>query len=340
MDNSIKFIENFYSHLSAHSFLRVKDVHGNPLPGIFLRMENPVLYILGIAPKEEAQEMEESLTEYTKQMGEALEEMRCTHLISLRILLEEGDGGPSVYSDERIHGVTWHYDLEQKKVFAKDGGPSRLFGIEKLLHLAAEGEAVTQPFLAPEKIKRPWACIIIFLVCLLLLVYTTLSGNGGSTIRAFGLSRRGILQGEYYRFLTAMFLHSGIMHLASNTLFLYYFGTKTERLFGTGRFLALYLISGFCGGTFSILAHDVLGIGASGAIYGILGAMLLLTKKYGPAYTDMNYATMLLLAVASIGFGFLDMGVDNFAHMGGFLGGCLVFLFFIKQAKKGKKLST
>ena len=340
MDNSIKFIENLNSQLLAHSFYPIKDVNSAVIPGIYVRMENPVLYILGVAPKEEQAVMEEILTQYTKQMGEELEEMRCTHVISLRILLSEEEGAAPIYTDERIHGVTWHFNLEQRQVFAKDGEPSRLFGIEKLLARAAQGEAGERPFLPMGKGSKPWACITIFALCVILLVYTTLSGQGGSVIRGFGLSREGILRGEYYRFITAMFLHSGLMHLASNSLFLYYFGTKAERLFGAGRFFILYLLSGLCGGVFSIFAHNVLGIGASGAIYGIMGAMLLLTKKFGPQYTGMSYATMLLLAVTSIGFGFLDMGVDNFAHIGGFLGGCVVFLCFLRQGRKEKDLST
>ncbi|MBR3993494.1 MAG: rhomboid family intramembrane serine protease, partial [Anaerotignum sp.] len=72
-------------------------------------------------------------------------------------------------------------------------------------------------------------------------------------------------------------------------------------------------------------------VGASGAIYGLLGAMLLLTKKRGAAYTGMNYSTMLLLAFTAICFGFLEEGVDNFAHIGGFLGGILCFGLFMRK---------
>lgn len=342
MDNSIKFIEKLHKQLLFHSFDEGQDANGARIPGIYIRMENPVLYILGIFQKENQEKGINSLIAYTNEMGEVLGELRCTHLISLSLLVseEETEFSPPVYSDERIHAVNWRYSIEERRVFAGGGEPNRLFGIEKLLALAASEKAVEKPLKPALKEGRPWISISIVIICVLMLIFTTLSGNGGSTIRALGLSRRGILQGEYYRFLTSMFLHSGIMHLVSNGIFLYYFGMKAEYLFGRGRFLGLYLVSGFCGGLFSILFHDVLGIGASGAIYGIIGAMLLLTKKYGPRYTGMNYATMLLLAVTSIGFGFLDMGVDNFAHIGGFIGGILVFLLYQKLDKKQEQLST
>ena len=106
-----------------------------------------------------------------------------------------------------------------------------------------------------------------------------------------------------------------------------------EKLLRTGKFLVLYLVSGLCGGVFSVLFSGNAGvsIGASGAIYGLLGAMLLLTKKRGARYTGMNYSTMLLLAATAIGFGFLQEGVDNFAHIGGFLGGIAVFSLLLRK---------
>ncbi|WP_304509605.1 rhomboid family intramembrane serine protease [Anaerotignum sp.] len=342
MDNLIKFIEKFHEQLLAHSYVEVKSVNGDSIPRIYIRVENPVLYILGVFDKETQKKTTEILTAYTKQMSEELEDLRCNHLVSLGILVaeEEGEKPSTVYLDSRIHGVNWRYSLKEKKVFAGEGEPNRLFGIEKLLLSASKGEVAAIPLKPAVRRGKPWVCIAIFMLCLLSLMYTTLSGNGASTIRALGLSRSGILEGEYYRFLTSMFLHSGILHLVSNSIFLYYFGVRAEYILGRRRFLGVYLISGLCGGIFSIIAHNVLGIGASGAIYGVLGAMLMLTKKNGSQYTGMNYSTMLLLAVTSIGFGFLDIGVDNFAHIGGFIGGILVFLIYGKYDEKKGGLST
>lgn len=335
MDNSINFIEILNEQLLAHSFQAVKDTNGNQISGLYIRLENPVLYILGISDHKN-ETTAHILETFTKQKVGELEEIRCNHLVSLCIRLSEDDGEiqPPFYIDERIHAVNWRYSLEEKKVFVQKGQPDRLLGIEKLLLLASKGDMVQKPLEPAMKGGKPWVSMSIFGLCLLLLIYTTLSGKGGSTIRAFGLSRSGILEGEYYRFFTSMFLHSGIAHLVSNSIFLYYFGFKAECLLGRGRFLTLYLLSGLMGGIFSVVFHDVLAIGASGAIYGLLGAMLILTKKYGSKYTQMNYGTMLLLAFASISFGFLDMGVDNFAHIGGFLGGILVFLYYMKNHRK------
>ena len=205
---------------------------------------------------------------------------------------------------------------------------------DRLLRAAAAGREPEVLVLRDTKEqKTPVATAVIFVICAALLAWCMLSGQREEILSAYGLSREGILAGEYYRFFTCMFLHAGLLHLASNSIYLYYFGVRAERLLGTGKFLVLYLVSGLCGGVFSVLFSGNAGvsIGASGAIYGLLGAMLLLTKKRGARYTGMNYSTMLLLAATAIGFGFLQEGVDNFAHIGGFLGGIAVFSLLLRK---------
>ena len=160
--------------------------------------------------------------------------------------------------------------------------------MEKLLRAAAAGREPEVLVLRDTKEqKTPVATAVIFVICAALLAWCMLSGQREEILSAYGLSREGILAGEYYRFFTCMFLHAGLLHLASNSIYLYYFGVRAERLLGTGKFLVLYLVSGLCGGVFSVLFSGNAGvsIGASGAIYGLLGAMLLLTKKRGARYT-------------------------------------------------------
>ena len=83
-------------------------------------------------------------------------------------------------------------------------------------------------------------CVVLFFViCAALLAWCMLSGQREEILSAYGLSREGILAGEYYRFFTCMFLHAGLLHLASNSIYLYYFGVRAERLLGTGKVLVL-----------------------------------------------------------------------------------------------------
>lgn len=320
-------------------------------PNWYWRIENPILYLVCLLDGRDAEWREGNMTfaDFSRSMEHQLEEFFCTRVVALSILVDkEGDkwavdtveSGDNTHTyEEKLHCIFWHFSTETAKVEAAKGQPDQIIGIEKLLKAAALGKEPEVLLLRDTaEQKKPVATAVIFLLCLLILVWMTVSGQRNEIILAFGLGREGIQNGEYYRFLTSMFLHSGWMHLVSNAVYLYYFGVRSEKLLGTGRFLLLYLLSGLCGGLLSVFFGDAYGvsIGASGAIYGLLGAMLLLTKKRGPRYTGMNYSTMLLLAATAIGIGFLEPGVDNLGHIGGFLGGMAVFWLFLRQ-KSGEK---
>ena len=284
---------------------------------------------------------------FAKSMENRLEEFFCTRVVALSVLVDkEGDkwavdtveSGENTHTyEEKLHRVFWHFSTETARVEGATGQPDKIIGIEKLLAAATLGKAPEVLVLRDTtEQKKPVATAAIFAICALILVWMTFSGQRNDIVLNYGLSADGIVQGEYYRFLTSMFLHSGIMHLASNGVYLYYFGVRSEKLLGTGRFLLLYLLSGICGGLLSVFLGDGYGIsiGASGAIYGLLGAMLLLTKKKGPRYTGMNYSTMLLLAATAICLGFFEPNVDNLGHIGGFLGGMAGFFLFFPRKKK------
>ena len=312
----------------------------------YWRQENPVLYLVCIMDGREENWREENMTfaGFTKSMEKRLDEFFCTRLVALSVLVDkEGEkwavdtveSGDNVHTyEEKLHRVFWHFSTETGRVEAAKGQPDKLIGIEKLLLAAALGKAPEVLVLRDTKAqKKPVATAVIFVICAVLLMMTTFFPQGDEIIWNFGLSADGIARGEYYRFLTSMFLHSGIMHLASNAVYLYYFGVRSEKLLGTGRFLLLYLAAGFCGGLLSVFLGGGYGvsIGASGAIYGLLGAMLLLTRKRGAQYTGMSYSTMLLLAATAICLGFFEPNVDNLGHIGGFLGGMAMFCLLLRK---------
>ena len=138
--------------------------------------------------------------------------------------------------------------------------------------------------------------------------------------------------GEYYRLITAAFLHADAVHLFNNMLLLYFCGEIVEKTLGKPRALILYLLSAVCGNLLSA-AYELstqnyyTSIGASGAVFGLTGAMLflVLVKKGAAAHISMRRA---LLAVAlSVYAGFTNPGVNNAAHVGGLLSGFLLAFF-------------
>ena len=318
----------------------------NHKPNWYFRVENPVLYLVCLLDGREDGWREESGTfsGFARSMEKRLEEFFCTRLVAVSVLVDnEGDtlpvdivetGDNTHTYEETLYRVFWHFSTETARVKVAKGQPDKLMGIEKLLSAAALGKAPEVLLLRDTKEqKKPVATAVIFALCVGLLLLTTFSPRGDEILWNFGLSAEGIARGEYYRFITSMFLHSGIMHLASNGVYLYYFGVRSEKLLGTGRFMLLYFVAGLCGGLLSVFLGDGFGIsiGASGAIYGLLGAMLLLTRKRGAQYTGMSYSTMLLLAATAICLGFFEPNVDNLGHIGGFLGGMAMFCLLLRK---------
>lgn len=137
--------------------------------------------------------------------------------------------------------------------------------------------------------------------------------------------------GEYWRLITAAFLHGGIIHIALNMWCLYYLGPLCERVFGPAQTIAIYLLSGI-GGFLLSLAHDPmrLSVGASGAIFGLSGAVLA-GAKFGELSLTAGQKKALISSsvsfiVISFAWGGFSQGVDNMAHIGGFVSGLMVGL--------------
>jgi membrane associated rhomboid family serine protease len=133
------------------------------------------------------------------------------------------------------------------------------------------------------------------------------------------------LDGQWWRLLTSMFLHFGLMHIAFNMLALYVNGTVAERIFGSLRFLVIYLVAGLCGSVASLLWHSqVNSAGASGAIFGVLGAMIAfyLRKEGGvpPSVLQSQLGSAALFVFYNLVLG-ASIQVDNAAHLGGLAGG-------------------
>lgn len=143
-----------------------------------------------------------------------------------------------------------------------------------------------------------------------------------------------IMQGEWWRFFAPVVIHIGAMHLLMNTLSLFYLGTAVERIFGSSRFLLIYLFSGFAGVLGSFLVSSSVSAGASGAIFGCFGALL----YFGIVNPKLFYRTMgssvIIMLIINLVFGFSVSGVDNAAHIGGLIGGFAASAVVNLPAKK------
>jgi rhomboid protease GluP len=134
-----------------------------------------------------------------------------------------------------------------------------------------------------------------------------------------------IIQGQLWRLFTPMFLHGGLLHIGFNMYALYIFGPGLERHFGHGRFLALYLLSGFAGNVLSFLFSPNPSLGSSTAIFGLLGAEGVFLYRNREIFgKGAQRALINIISVAAINlFIGLSPGIDNWGHMGGLIGGTL-----------------
>lgn len=135
--------------------------------------------------------------------------------------------------------------------------------------------------------------------------------------------------GEWWRLGSALFLHFGLMHLALNMLSLWDGGRLVERMYGHGRFLVLFFAAGLAGNLLSLIAQGDRAIsgGASGAVFGVYGALLsflwLERRQLHPGEFRRLFVGAALFSAINIGLGFQVTGIDNAAHIGGFVAGIL-----------------
>ena len=177
--------------------------------------------------------------------------------------------------------------------------------------------------------KKPIITYSIIFICVLVFILMYVLGNGSTdnyTLLLFGANLDALTKnGDYYRLLTSMFLHIGIMHLLCNMYSLYIIGKEVENVFGKWKYLVIYILSGIAGSILSLaFNHNTICAGASGAIFGLLGALLYFGYYYRPYLGATLTRSIIPVIAINLIVGFLDSGIDNSAHIGGLVGGLLV----------------
>ncbi len=189
--------------------------------------------------------------------------------------------------------------------------------------------------LEPVRGRSAWLSATSFLITLnLLIALAMFVANTGRSASASSLQLEwganfgpATTDGEWWRLATAMFLHFGPLHLAMNMLALWDSGRLVERWFGPARFVTLYVASGLSGNLLSLVVHGDRAVsgGASGAIFGIYGALLVFLlserKRLHAAEFQWMFWGAAAFAILALTFGLLIPGIDNAAHLGGLLAG-------------------
>lgn len=177
----------------------------------------------------------------------------------------------------------------------------------------------------PKAIFTTLLIIINAVIYIIVTSYSALTGmNFNEALYMFGAKvNLEILSGQYWRFLSPIFLHASIMHLLVNCYSLYWIGSLTERLYGNVKFIVIYLMAGVFGNVVSFIFSPNPGVGASGSIFGLLGALLYFGVENPMLFRGYFGNNIIITILINIIYGFAQPGIDNFAHLGGLLGGFL-----------------
>ncbi|MED3791258.1 rhomboid family intramembrane serine protease [Niallia alba] len=180
-------------------------------------------------------------------------------------------------------------------------------------------------------------------IAIQIIMFFLMEGSGGST-NSETLINWGakvnylIADGEWWRLITPIFLHIGILHLIMNSIALYYVGPLIERIFGNSRFLFIYLFAGFSGVFASYLLSPSLSAGASGAIFGCFGALLYFAWQFPKLFFRVMGWNVIIIIIINLIFGFTIQGIDNAGHIGGLVGGFLATAIVHFPKKKSWKI--
>ena len=218
-------------------------------------------------------------------------------------------------------------------------------GMNLFLKLTSEiNKKTEQDAKEAEKIfgpKKPIVTYTLIFINILVFIAMYLFGNGSEdslTLLVFGANYRPLILdfNQYYRLLTSSFLHIGILHLLFNMYALYIIGIQIENFYGKVKYLIIYLGSAIFGSLLSICFHDGISAGASGAIFGLLGALLYFGYHYRLYLGNVLQSQIVPIIILNLFLGFITPGIDNACHIGGLISG--VFLSMACGINKDRKV--
>ena len=186
--------------------------------------------------------------------------------------------------------------------------------------------------------KKPVVTYALIVLNIMVYLFMTLYDLDGTYFYALANNYEFVQNGQIYRLLTSMFLHADIIHIGCNMYALYILGPQVERYYGKTKFLLIYLLSGILGSIFScvFMSADTISMGASGAIFGLLGSIAYFTYYYRATLQGLLRSQVLPVILLNLAIGFMVPGIDISGHIGGLIGGTLVSMA-IGIGDKGRK---
>lgn len=172
--------------------------------------------------------------------------------------------------------------------------------------------------------KKTYISYVLIAINVFIYLFFNLIGKYNDVLNNFCLYGPLVRLGEYYRLFTGMFLHADIFHLFFNCYAIYVIGPQIESYLGKWKYIIIYIFSGLLGSLLSITMSNNPSIGASGAIFGLMGSLLYFGYHYRLYLGTVLKSQIIPLIVINLFYGFIVSGIDNAAHIGGLIGGILM----------------
>ena len=194
-----------------------------------------------------------------------------------------------------------------------------------------------------EELKKEPVTVFLILVNVLVFLVVEFTGgteNTGHMLQCGAAYTPAVINGEFYRLFTSMFLHFGPRHLGNNMLVLFVLGGRMERTAGGIKYLLIYLLGGIGGNLLCVFLElgsgdFAVSAGASGAVFAVMGAMIYAVIRGRGHVKDLSTRQILIMAGFSLYFGFTSEGVDNAAHVGGLITGFILAVLLYHPKKYG-----
>jgi rhomboid protease GluP len=282
------------------------------------------LYISPYTPVDDYEDRLKSLGQFDKTRVETFIKSRDSHEDTMK-QLETAYNKKILLSNPAVGDITSEQIDEMQK---------------KVILISAKREQEERDIFTYGKPLFTYIFIVIQLIIFLLLELKGGSKNSVTLVEFGAKFNPLILAGEWWRFITPIFIHIGFIHLFMNTLGLYYLGTAVEKIYGSPRFFWIYLFAGVTGSIVSFAFSPNLSAGASGAIYGCFGALLYIGLVYPTLFFRTLGKNVITILVLNIVISFTVPSIDVGGHLGGLVGGFVAtgMVHFPKKKKRASQL--
>lgn len=254
------------------------------------------------------------------------------HILAL-LLSEEMENLETIIKENEF---SWIIDQKNNCLIIPQGHVEDFYGMKRVILSCLEDK---KPLNKQPLNKRPLVNYGIVAVNIVLFFLCLVTGN--MLYEKGMMYPRDIIEmGKWYQIFTCMFLHSDVDHIFGNMILLFLLGNIAEKHFGHIKYFIIYMVSGIAGNLFSlwysyVLQDFVPSLGASGAVYGMVGAFLWILLCNKGRVGEITISRYIFVFAYSLYLGFTSTNIDNVAHVGGLVAGLLLGIMLYRKKKEG-----